>query len=134
VEGTEHLEADVQREVAEVKQIGDARVVSDTEPSQRSTSSNSWDDVMPSYRQRWESRSGSSGGRWEDAEPGYRFGYEMAHDPRYRDRDWNDAQTELDSGYGEWSRRNGYRTMTWDRGRENAREAWEDARGQVPRR
>ncbi len=134
VEDTERVEADVQREVAEVKQTGDARVVGDTQLSQRSAGSNSWGDAMPSYRQRWESRSGSSGGRWEDAEPGYRFGYEMAHDPRYRDRDWNDAQTEFDSGYGEWSRRNGYRTITWDRARENAREAWEDARGQVPRR
>jgi len=99
-----------------------------------STASSSWDDAMPSYRQRWQSRSGSSAGRWEDAEPGYRFGYEMARDPRYHDRDWNDAETEFDSGYGEWSRRNGYRTITWDRARENAREAWEDARGQVPRR
>jgi len=134
VEGTERVEADVQREVAEVKQTGDARVVGDTGSSRRSTASYSWDEAMPLYRQRWQSRSGSSGGRWEDAEPGYRYGYEMAHDPRYRDRDWNDAETDFDSGYGEWSRRNGYRTMTWDRARENAREAWEDAREQVPRR
>jgi len=126
---TERVEADVRREVAEVRQTGDVPISGDVQTRQGG-SRQVWDDAMPSYRQRWQTRYGTTGGRWEDAEPGYRYGYELANDPRYRDRDWRDVETELGSGYSEWSRQSGYRSdsSTWERARENAREAWEDAR------
>ncbi len=131
VQDTERVEADVQREVARVKQTGEARVTGDTGAGQ-STTYSSWDEAMPSYRQRWQTRSGSTAGRWEEAEPGYRYGYEMANDPRYRGRNWQDVETEFGSGYGEWSRRSGHGSSTWDRVKEHARDAWEDAREKAP--
>jgi uncharacterized protein (TIGR02271 family) len=134
VQDTEHVEADVQREVAEVNQTGDARLTGETAATQGSTAFSSWDEAMPSYRQRWQAHTGSSGGRWEDAEPGYRFGYEMANDPRYRSRQWQDVETEFGSGYGEWSRTRGHGSGTWNQVKEHAREAWEDAHAKVPGR
>jgi uncharacterized protein (TIGR02271 family) len=126
---TERVEADVRREVAEIRRTGDAPVSGDIDTGQAGRPL-VWDDAMPSYRQRWQRQYGTGGGRWEDAEPGYRYGYELANDHRYRDRDWRDVETDLGSGYSEWSHRNGYRSdsSTWERVRDNAREAWEDAR------
>ena len=92
----------------------------------------SWDEAMPEYRSRWQERYGSSG-RWEDFEPGYRYGYEMANDARYMDRDWNDLEPEFRKDYSEWSRKNGYRSeaSTWNKVKANAREAWDEARMKV---
>jgi hypothetical protein len=90
-----------------------------------------WDELSPEYHQRWQTRYGTGGGRWEDDEPGYRFGYEMAHDPRFRDRDFTAVEPELRSEYGTWSQRYGYRydDTAWDRIREHVREAWDEGRG-----
>jgi hypothetical protein len=130
VQDTERVEAEVKREVAEVNRTGDARV------SGGSTAFASWDEAMPSYRQRWQTRYGSSGGRWEDAEPGYRYGYEMSRDPRYHGREWREIEPQFNSDYSEWSRRNGYGSgsSNWDRIKEQARESWEDARQKAARR
>jgi hypothetical protein len=90
----------------------------------------SWDELMPSYRQRWQERYGASGGSWQDYEPGYRYSHEMANDPRFRDRDWSEIETSMQSDYPEWSRRYGYNSErnSWDRVRDHARESWEEAR------
>ena len=96
----------------------------------------SWDEAMPQYQQRWQERYGSSGGRWQDYEPGYRYSHEMANDPRFRDRDWNEVEPEFQRGYSDWSRRNGYVSEgnAWDRIRNNVRESWEEARTRGSRR
>ena len=90
----------------------------------------SWDEAGPSYRQEWERRHGASGRRWEDVEPGYRYGHEMAGDPRYHGREWADAESDLRSGYSDWSRRQNYRSEegAWDRIKDDVREAWERLR------
>jgi len=90
-----------------------------------------WDEVSPEYRQRWQTRYGTGSGRFEDDEPGYRFGYEMANDPRFRDRDFTSVEPELRREYGTWSQRYSYRydDTAWDRTREHVREAWDEARG-----
>jgi hypothetical protein len=96
----------------------------------------SWDEAMPSYRQRWQQRYGSSGGSWQDYEPGYRYSQEMANDPRFRHRDWNEIESDMQTGYPEWSRRYGYDSdaNAWERVRDHARESWEEARMRTLRR
>jgi uncharacterized protein (TIGR02271 family) len=122
VRDTERIEADLGREVARVEGVDDR--------SAGRAHFASWDEAMPEYRRRWQERYGSSGGRWDDYEPGYRYSHEMANDPRFRDRDWNEVEPEFRSGYADWSRRSGYRSErnAWDKVRDNAREAWEEAR------
>jgi uncharacterized protein (TIGR02271 family) len=80
----------------------------------------SWETAMPSYRQRWQQRSGTSGGRWEDVEPGYRYGWEMRNRPEYRGRSWADVESQAQR---DWATRNP--NTPWDRARESVREAWE---------
>jgi uncharacterized protein (TIGR02271 family) len=120
VQDTEHVSAEVRREEAHIEREGDVRV-------------RGWDEVGPTFRQDWERRYGSSGRRWQDVEPYRRYGYEMAHDPRYRDRDWNEIEPELRTGYGDWSRRYNYRhdESAWDEFKDNAREAWQEARSRA---
>ena len=54
----------------------------------------------------------------------------------YREREWDEAEPELRSGYGEWSRRSGHRATgeadnddAWERLRDAVRTAWEQSRG-----
>ncbi|HEX3245253.1 MAG TPA: YsnF/AvaK domain-containing protein [Chloroflexota bacterium] len=129
VQDTERVSGELRREVAEVKESGDTRYGSPHSGSRMLT----WEEMAPDFRSRWQQRYGNTGGRWEDYEPGYRYGYEMAHDPRYSDRDWNDLEPEFRNDYSEWSRKYGYRSdaSTWDKIRANAREAWDEARMKV---
>jgi uncharacterized protein (TIGR02271 family) len=129
VQGTKRVSGDVRREVADVKESGDVRFGAAHSDARMPT----WDEVSPGFRSRWQQSHGNTGGRWEDYEPGYRYGYEMAHDPRYLDRDWNDLEPEFRNDYSEWSRKYGYRSeaSTWDKVRANAREAWQEARMKV---
>jgi uncharacterized protein (TIGR02271 family) len=118
VQETERVSDTVRREVADLDARGDVDV-------------RGWEEARAGYRQDWERRHGTSGGRWEDAEPGYRYAHEMRGDPRYRDRDWGEVESDLRSGYGEWSRGRGYKSgddSAWERLKENVRETWERGR------
>jgi hypothetical protein len=95
----------------------------------------SWDESMPGYRQRWQERYGDSGKSWSDCEPGYRYSHEAANDPRFRDRDWSAIEPEMEVGYAEWCRRNGYNSEAngWHHARDHARESWEARTRSAPR-
>lgn len=89
-----------------------------------------WDDVSPRLRERWQSRYGTGGARWEDFEPRYRYGYEMSQDARFRDRNWEDVESDLRLGYIGWGQRSGYtfNETDWDTYRGDIRDAWEESR------
>jgi hypothetical protein len=90
-----------------------------------------WDDVSPRLRERWQSRYGTSGGRWEDDEPHYRYGYEMSQEQRFRDRNFDDVESDLRLGYTDWGQRSGHHLQDndWDTHREHVRDAWDESRG-----
>ena len=98
---------------------------------QRDLRVDSWDDTSHWHRQEWERRSGGEGTSWENVEPAFRYGHEMAGDPRYRDREWQDVEQNLVGEYGDWHARQGYKNdadYAWDRVSGNVREAWDRAR------
>jgi len=117
VQETERVSDTVRREVADLDTQGDVDV-------------RGWDEARAAYRQGWEQRHGTSGRRWEDVEPGYRYSHEMANDPRYQGRNWDEVESDLRSGYGDWSQRQGYRTTgggdPWEKLRQDVRESWEE--------
>jgi uncharacterized protein (TIGR02271 family) len=80
-----------------------------------------WDQVMPAYRQRWQQRSAATGGRWEEYEPGYRYGYELRNRAEYRGRRWADVEPHVQR---DWAQRNP--STPWDRVRESVRETWDE--------
>lgn len=88
----------------------------------------SWDDVAPTYRDAWEREHGTSGRRWHDEEAGFHFGFVMAHDPRFKDREWSEAEESLRQEYDDWAARNGYMSNyddPWIHVRDSARATWE---------
>jgi len=110
----------VRREELRVDREGDVNVAGASSRGQSTSTTRSWDQVMPTYRQRWQQRSGATGDRWEDYEPGYRYGYEQRGRPEYHGRQWTDLEPEFER---DWTQRNP--TTPWTRGRDSARESWE---------
>jgi len=115
VQDTQQVSDTVRREEARIEREGDANVGTG---GGRVTS---WEQAMPSYRQRWQERYGNSGNTWEDAEPAYRYGYEMRSRPEYRQRAWSDVEPEVQR---DWSQRNP--ATPWERAKESVRETWEN--------
>ena len=127
VQETEHVSGTVRREEAHIEREGDVRMRTGGETV---AGFRSWDEVSPTHQQAWQRRHGTSGLRWHDVEPYRRYSYEMAHDPRYQGRNWSEAERDLRTGYGDWSRSHGYThdESAWERFKDQMREAWEETR------
>ena len=94
---------------------------------QRDLRVDEWPNIGEGYRRRLESGPRRQEGvRWEEAEPAYHYGYEMRQ--RHRDRTWEEAEPEMRASFSEWARSKGYKhdESSWDRFKENAREAFTD--------
>ena len=86
-----------------------------------------WDEAGSHYRREFEEAHGASGRRWEEVEPGYRYAHEQGRETRFRDQSWSEAESDLRSGYSDWSRQRGYDhdESAWDRAKETVRSVWE---------
>ncbi len=78
------------------------------------------------FRRHFTSTYGNSGGDYETYRPGYDYGYQMANDPRYRDRSFEDVEPQLRTDYA--SR---YPNSTWDRTKDAVRYGWNKVTGKV---
>lgn len=73
------------------------------------------------FRNDFRTRYGAVGtARYEDYEPAYRYGYEMANNPRYRGRTYEDVEDTLRTDY---TRR--YPGSAWDRTKDAVRYGWD---------
>ncbi len=81
-----------------------------------------WSQVMPQYRSHWE-QSHANEGRWEDVEPAYRYGYEMRNNPQYKGRSYNDAESDLQSG---WNKSEYGAKTAWNKVSHSVKDAWND--------
>jgi uncharacterized protein (TIGR02271 family) len=112
----------VRREELRMDKQGDVDVSGGGKGATSSATTQTWDQVMPTYRQRWQQRFGSTGGRWEDHEHGYRYGYELRNRPEYRGRQWAQVEPELER---DWTQRNP--SSPWSGVRDSVRETWDNA-------
>jgi len=89
-----------------------------------------WGDVSTRFRQDWQSEHGTNES-WEEHEPGYHFGYEIAHDPRFHGRRFEEIEPDLRTEWISWSGRSGAMSdrSSWDRVRMSVRRAWDAAHG-----
>jgi len=77
------------------------------------------------YRNDFQTRYGSDPNlRYEDYAPAYQYGYRMASDPRYRDRNFDDVSDQLRTDY---LRNNP--NSAWDRMKGAVRYGWEKVTG-----
>jgi uncharacterized protein (TIGR02271 family) len=67
---------------------------------------------------------GTAGDTYENYAPAYRYGYDMANDPRYQGRDFNEVESDLRTDY---ARR--YPTSTWEKIKDSVRYGWDKVTG-----
>jgi len=84
-----------------------------------------WDKITPDsddhYRNHWNDNYSSLGGGYEEYEPAYRYGTTMRTSDRYRDRSWDEVESDLKS---DWEARNPG-TSTWDKFKAAVRRGWD---------
>jgi len=78
-----------------------------------------WDE---DFRRDYNSRYASTGADYNTYAPAYRYGYDLANDPRYSGREWNEIETNVRS---DWDNRG---IGAWDRFKDSVRYAWDRAR------
>lgn len=78
------------------------------------------------FRADFQNRYGTSGGSYETYQPAYRYGYDMASDPRYRGRSFDDVESDLRTDYG---RR--YPNSTWEKMKDAVRYGWNKVTGKA---
>jgi len=75
------------------------------------------------FRTHYQTYGMDSGYTYEQYTPIYRYGYNLASDPAYRDRDWDAIEPEARR---RWEERN---PNTWERFKDSVRYAWDKVRG-----
>jgi len=86
-----------------------------------------WDRITPDtdaddwYRSDWNDHYSSLGGSYDDYAPAYRYGTEMRTSARYRDRSWDEVESDLKS---DWETRHPG-ASTWDRFKAAVRRGWD---------
>jgi stress response protein YsnF len=83
-------------------------------------------DFDDDYRRDFQTNYASSGGSYDDYAPAYRYGYQMANDPRYQGRNFDDIESDLRSDY---ARR--YPNSGWDRFKNSIRYGWDRVTGKT---
>ncbi len=99
----------------------------EVEDLSKSDSGASGADTLDSdFRRDFESRYASSGSSYADYEPAYAYGYNVANDPRYQGRSWDEVESDLRSEYG---RR--YPISTWEKMKASVRYGWDKVTGRT---
>jgi len=75
------------------------------------------------FRTHYQTTASNTGYTYDQYAPVYRYGYGLANDPLYRDRDWSTIEADA---RGRWEERN---PGTWEQFKESVRYAWDKARG-----
>jgi uncharacterized protein (TIGR02271 family) len=71
------------------------------------------------FRRHYTSTYGTSGESYDTYRPGYAYGYEMANDPRYQGRSFDDVESDLRTDYSQR-----YPNSTWERIKDSVRYGW----------
>lgn len=113
---TENIQDSVRHTEVDVQQI----------PAERGTGAGdlAYDDT--DFRNDFQSRYGSSGDTYETYAPAYRYGYEMASDPRYKGRSYDEIESQLKSDYS-----NRYPNSTWEKIKDSVRYGWNKVTGRA---
>lgn len=92
-------------------------------PQQRSTSFGKFEDYATDFRDNFTTTYGTRGYTYDRYEPAYRYGYTLATDKRYTNKDW--AAIEADARR-DWEKNN---QGVWEDFKDSIRYAWDRVRG-----
>ena len=84
-------------------------------------SSSGYNTYVPDFENHYTSNFGDCNYPFEAYQLGYRYGYDLANDPQYRDRNWSEVEPEARR---QWEERN---PATWDRFKDAIHYAWDKA-------
>jgi uncharacterized protein (TIGR02271 family) len=75
------------------------------------------------FRNDWQTNYSSLGGSYDDYAPAYQYGSQMRSDSRYKDRSWDEVETNLRS---DWDTRYGAGgSSTWEKMKAAVRRGWD---------
>jgi len=89
----------------------------------RTTSFDTFDDYSTDFRNNFTTTYGSRGYTYERYEPAYRYGYTLATDKRYMNKDWAAIETDARR---DWEKNN---QGLWEDFKDSVRYAWDRVRG-----
>jgi uncharacterized protein (TIGR02271 family) len=126
-------EAVVQKSARVVEEVVVGKEVSQRKQQVKDTVRHTEVDVQPLqgtsidddtyYRNDWQTNYARLGGTYDDYAPAYRYGNEMRRDVRYKNRSWDDVETDLRS---DWDTRYGSSgSSTWERMKAAVRSGWD---------
>jgi uncharacterized protein (TIGR02271 family) len=78
------------------------------------------------FRSDFQSRYAASGASYDTYLPAYRYGYEMASNPRYRGRRFDEVESDLRKDYGQR-----YPNSAWERMKDAIRYGWDKVTGKA---
>jgi len=117
-ERTETVQDTVRRQDVHVHEQG-------TKGMERAVGATGYDAYDADYRNHFQTTAANSGYTYDQYAPIYRYGYTLANDTRYRNRDW--ATIEADART-RWEERN---PGTWNEFKDSVRYAWDKARNRA---
>jgi uncharacterized protein (TIGR02271 family) len=117
-ERTETVHDTVRRQDVHVHEQG-------AEGMERAVGATGYDAYDADYRRHFQSTAANSGYTYEQYAPIYRYGYTLANDTRYRNRDWSGIEADART---HWERRN---PGTWEEFKDSVRYAWDKARNRA---
>jgi hypothetical protein len=106
------------RSTGEMSEVTPGRMAS-------TTSYNDFSYYDTDFRHHFETSAFSNDYTYDQFRPAYRYGYELATDQRYRDRDWTEIEIDAQN---RWDERN---PGTWERFKDSVRHAWEEIKEAV---
>jgi uncharacterized protein (TIGR02271 family) len=115
-ERTETVRDNVRRTEVNVENVGPGSATRAT----GTTEGTALGDNEEDFRRHYQSTYGTSGQDYETYRPGYEYGYQMANDPRYRGRNFDEVESDLRSDY---ARR--YPNSTWEKVKDSIRYGWD---------
>jgi hypothetical protein len=87
------------------------------------TIESSFDTYDTDFRSHYNTYSANRGYTYDQYQPVYQYGYTLATNPAYRDRDWDSIEADART---RWEERN---PGTWEEFKESVRYAWDKVRG-----
>lgn len=114
---TETVKDTVRRTEVDVEQIPGSAKGS-------AASGTAYDDT--DFRRDFTSNYGSSGQAYENYAPSYRYGYDMASDPRYKGRSFDEVSPDLERDYAKR-----YPNSTWEKMKNSVRYGWDKVTGRA---
>lgn len=117
----ETVQDTVRRTEVEVEQLGGNRSVS----SGQSMGSMGFDTYATDFRNHYQTTYSTSGGKYDRYQPAYQYGYNLATDERYRNRSWNEIESEARTS---WNTQN---QNSWEDFKDAVRYSWNQVRGKA---